>query len=239
MRLLVIGGAGYVGRMVLPHLAIRAKVRVLDLVEPPEGPWELVVADAQDFGAVASAAEDVDVLVYMAMNTQRDWGSLATARNAFDVNVKALYASLLAAGSQGVQHVVLTSSLSVYEERERYPEESEPPDASDFYGLTKRLGEEVCRAWVRASGNTVTALRLCFPIADGAPPPTEPPFKATTFTRAADVAAAIVAALDYRSGFEAFTISGDRNEIMTPLGKAQRLLGWRPTREEDPASEAQ
>lgn len=232
MRVLVIGGAGYLGRLVLPYLARHVILRVLDLNEPPAGPWEQVVGNAQDFESVFAAAADVDVLVYMAMNTQQDWGSHATSLNAFDVNVKGVYMSLLAAGERGVRHCVYTSSMSVYQGRERYPEESEPPDATDFYGLTKRLGEEVCRAWVRASSSTVTALRLCFPVADDAPVPSEPRFKATTFTRAGDVARAFVAALDYRNGFEAFTISGDVEEVMTPLGKAERLLGWRPTRRE-------
>jgi nucleoside-diphosphate-sugar epimerase len=228
MRLLVVGGSGHVGRLVLSHLAGQTEVRVLDLVPPPEGPWEYVAGNASDGPLVASACAGVDVLVYMAMNTRRDWDSPATARDAFDVNVTALYACLRAAGEAGVRHAVYTSSMSVYEERDRYPDESVPPDATHIYGLTKRLGEEVCRAWVRSSGSTVTVLRLCFPIADDAPAPTEPRFEATTHTRASDVAAAMLAALDYRRGFEAFTISGDAAGEMTPLGKAGRLLGWRP-----------
>jgi nucleoside-diphosphate-sugar epimerase len=231
MHLLVIGGSGRVGRMVLPHLAAHHRIRVLDLVVPPPGPWEHVVASVEDVETVASNLADVDALVYMAMNTQDDWGSASTVAGAFDVNVKGLYLSLWAASDRGVGHVVFTSSLSVYRERDGlYPADSEAPDATDFYGLTKRLGEEVCRSRVLESGLTVTALRLCFPTPDDAPAPTEPRFRATTFTRAYDVAQAILAGLEYRNGFEAITISGDAAENVTPLRKAKQLLDWQPTR---------
>jgi nucleoside-diphosphate-sugar epimerase len=217
--------------MVLPHLAEQHTIRVFDLVAPPAGPWEHVIGSVEDLDTVAAALVDVDALVYMAMNTQMDWGSVNTVRNAFDINVKGLYLSLWAASNCGVAHAVYTSSMSVYKERDGlYPEESEPPDATDFYGLTKRLGEEVCRARVAQGGMTLTALRLCFPVADDAPAPREPTFRATTFTRGYDVAQAIGAALEYRNGFEAITISGDAVGAMTSLRKAKELLNWQPTR---------
>jgi nucleoside-diphosphate-sugar epimerase len=238
MRVLVVGGAGFVGRMVLPHLAERHQLHVVDLVEPPSGPWRHTVQDVSQVGAldtVLAGGEGAEALLYMAMNTQRDWESASTAANAFDINVKALYLVLRAAGEHGVRHAVYASSLSVYAERERYPDEREPADATDFYGLTKRLGEEVCRAWVAASApgetaRTVTALRLCFPVADEAPAPSEPKFKATTFTRAQDVARAMLAALEYRSGYDVFAISGDVAGSMVSVSKARQLLGWHPLR---------
>jgi nucleoside-diphosphate-sugar epimerase len=231
MQLLVIGGSGRVGRMVMPHLAEHHRIRIFDLVEPAPGPWEHVIGSAEDYEAIASSLEGVDVLVYMAMNTQEAWGSVATSAMAFDVNVKGLYLALRAAADNAIPHAVYTSSLSVYEPRaDRYPEDTVPPDATDFYGLTKRLGEEVCRARVAESGITITALRLCFPTPDDAPAPTEHAFRVATFTRARDVAAAILAAINYRNGFEAVTISGDAEEKVTPLRRAKELLDWYPAR---------
>jgi nucleoside-diphosphate-sugar epimerase len=231
MRLLVIGGSGRVGRMVMPYLAERHTIRIFDLVEPPAGPWEQVIGSVEDYKALAAGMDGVDAVVYMAMNTQDNWGSIPTSAMAFDVNVKGLYLALRAAVDRHIPHAVFTSSLSVYEPRlGRYPEDEEPPDALDFYGLTKRLGEEVCRARVAEGGITITALRLCYPTADDAPAPTEPPFRASTYTRAVDVAGAILTGLDYRNGFDAITVSGDASERITPLRRAQALLGWWPSR---------
>jgi nucleoside-diphosphate-sugar epimerase len=230
LRLFVIGGSGYVGRMVLPYLAEAHELTVFDLVPPAPGPWAHVVGDVQDLEALTASLGDVDALVYMAMNTQRNPGSAPTVANAFDVNVKGLYFALSAAIDNAVQHCVYTSSMSVFSEREGlYPDESAAPDATDYYGLTKRLGEEVCKAFVADGGITVTALRLCYPIDDDAPAPTGPVFKATTFTRASDVARSILAAVEYRNGFDAFTISGDAAGRMMHLSKAKELLNWQPT----------
>lgn len=230
MRLLVIGGSGYVGRMVLPHLAREHEITVFDLVEPEQGPWDHVIGDVQDVEAVTSSLAEIDALVYMAMNTQVNPASIPTVANAFDVNVKGLYFAFFTASENGVPHGVYTSSMSVFSEREGlYPDESATPDATHYYGLTKRLGEEVCKALVANGGITINALRLCFPVDDDAPSPTEPEFRATTFTRAKDVAAAILGALEYRNGFHVFTISGDTDERMTRLSKARDLLNWQPT----------
>ena len=184
----------------------------------------------RDTDSVTSNLTGIDSLVYMAMNTQSNPSSLTTVANAFDVNVKGLYFALSAAKSHGIGHCVYTSTMSVFSERDGlYPDESAAPDATDYYGLTKRLGEEVCKALVADGGITVTALRLCFPVNDNAPAPTDSEFRAATFTRANDVARAILAALDYRNGFEVFTISGDAGERVMRLSKARELLNWQPT----------
>ena len=237
MRVLVIGGAGYVGGLVLPYLARHHDIRVFDLVKPTAGPWDHVIGSVEDMGSLTANLEGMDALVYMAMYTRPvlddvtvvDPTNVLSAKSAFDVHAKGLYLALWAASACGVPHAVYTSSLSVYRPRtDHYPEDAAPPDASDLYGLTKRLGEEVCRSWAIESGITVTALRLCFPVPDDAPAPTEHRFKATTFTRAYDVAEATLAALRYRHGFSAFTISGDAGETMVSLRTTREELGWNP-----------
>jgi nucleoside-diphosphate-sugar epimerase len=216
--------------MVLPHLARGNEIKVFDIVEPKPGPWEHVLGDVRDLEPLRSNMSEIDALVYMAMNTQSNFGSPATVADAFDVNIKGLYFAILAAKDNGVPHAVYTSTMSVFSDRDGlYPDESAAPDATQYYGLTKRLGEEVCKALVADGGTTVTALRLCFPVDDDAPAPTGSEFRATTFTRAKDVAAAIQAGLDYRNGFDVFTISGDIGERMTRLSKARELLNWQPT----------
>jgi hypothetical protein len=48
-------------------------------------------------------------------------------------------------------------------------------------------------------------------------------------TAGSDVAAAFVAALDYRpGGFDGITITGDYEGNVLPPAKAARVLGWTP-----------
>ncbi|MGH3878444.1 MAG: NAD-dependent epimerase/dehydratase family protein [Actinophytocola sp.] len=249
MRLLVVGGCGLVGSMVLPHLVAMHRIRVLDLVEPaaPVSDVEYHAGDLHDVDLVAALAQGVDSLVFMAMGPVRDWGSPATARAHLDVAVPGMYATLTGAHRAGVRHAVYTSSMSVYrypldgkepppdreapvdERLARYPDETTPPDASDFYGLAKRLGEAVCRNATVEWGMDAVCLRLCFPTADEDWPRGGPAMKRAIATSARDVAAAIEAALARRGkGFDAYAISGDAAERTMSLAKAKAELGWAP-----------
>ncbi|MET9018954.1 NAD(P)-dependent oxidoreductase [Actinopolymorpha sp. NPDC004070] len=254
MRVLVIGGSGLVGGLVLPRLAEEHDLRVFDL-KPPRSDVdvEYVPGDLRDVTAVTRAVDGVDAVIFMAMGPMADWGSLDNARMHLEVAVPGLHVALRAAHEAGVTHAVYTSSMSVYAEpavddprggddspndtsisagvpgRDRYPDESTPPDGTDFYGLAKRLGEEVCRNAAEVYGMSVVALRLCHPVADADFPRTDHPRARLICTSARDVARALLAALDRRGhGFEPFAISGDAAERLVPMARAREVLGWTP-----------
>lgn len=233
MRVLVVGGSGYVGGLVLPMLAKHHRFRVFDLVPPQDGPWEYVPGEVADQKALNHALQGMNALIYMAKGVTDDddsFNSVEAATTAFDVSVKGLYFTLDAARRAGLSHAVYTSSMSVYKgsvRQRHFSHEDLPPDTQDVYGLTKYLGEEVCRHAVRAWGMSVNALRLCLPVSmekwrvcrhD----------TSYVYTASDDVARALLAALEYRRGFEAFMISGDRKQVHTNLSKASRLLNWEP-----------
>ncbi|OLF15349.1 NAD-dependent epimerase/dehydratase family protein [Actinophytocola xanthii] len=250
MRLLVLGGCGLVGSMVLPHLAAGHEIRVLDLAPPrePVSGVDYHTGDLRDVELVARLAEGVDSLVFMAMGPAAPWGTPETARAHLEVAVVGMYAALTGVHLAGVRHMVYTSSMSVYphplggdfpapgeldpdagDELGRYPDESTPPNAGDFYGLAKRLGEEVCRNATAEWGMDAVCLRLCFPTADDEWPRVGTAMQRAMSTSARDVAAAIDAALRRRGhGFDVYAISGDGDERTMSLAKARRELGWEP-----------
>jgi nucleoside-diphosphate-sugar epimerase len=239
MRVLVVGGSGYVGGLITPLLARQHAIRVFDL-RAPSVACGYVAGDATDPAALAAAMVGVDAVVHCAMGATRP-DEPGGAASAFDVNVKSVHLTLSAAHEAGVPHAVHVSSLSVYRDVEsrRLDDESVPPDATDLYGLTKRLGEQVCRAAVEEWGMSVTALRLTWPTPDDVWPAwgyTDPPTVLRTgdgavieATAATDVARAVLAALDLRDGFQAFMISGDRSARLWSTARAGLLLGWEPT----------
>ncbi len=238
MRLLVLGGCGLVGSLVVPVLVRTHEVRVLDLVAPrnPVPGVEYHTGDLHDVDLVTTLASEVDSVVFMAMGPNADWGSPQNVRQHFEVATSGLYLALTAAARAGVRHVIYTSSMSVYPYEEatgdlvRFPDESVPPSATDFYGLAKRLGEEVCRAATeRVPGMDVLCLRLCFPVADDEWPKNENPRQRAISTSARDVAAAIEGALSRRGhGFDVYAISGDATGRAMSIEKARRELGWTP-----------
>jgi nucleoside-diphosphate-sugar epimerase len=230
MKVLVVGGSGYIGGMVLPILAQQHRLRVFDLRPPADAGWEYVAGSTSDLDALARAAEGVDALLYMAMG-EKIYDTPSGIITNLDANIKGVYLALYAAQQAGASHAVYTSSMSIYggDLTQRYfPDEEITPDSSALYGFTKRMGEEVCRNATRAWGMSVNALRLCFPTPDdewlantrlGTP---------TLATSASDVARVLLAALDYRAGFQPFTISGDYEQRIMDMSKARRMLGWAP-----------
>jgi nucleoside-diphosphate-sugar epimerase len=230
MRLFITGGSGHVGTLVNPFLKQHYTLRIYDLKPPADASLDYVQGDITDYDRLKTAMAGSDLLLYMAMNLQRG-DELAIVHSSFDVNIKGVYLALRAAHENGIPHAVYCSTMSVYdgalETRYFFDEEIEP-NARGVYGFTKRLGEEVCRnAWY-VNGLSVNALRLCHPVARekwldqahlGTP---------SIPTDAEDVARLMVAALDYRNGFQAFLTSGDYENKIMNMGKAKRLLGWEP-----------
>ena len=231
MRVLVIGGSGHVGSLVLPHLKQEHTLRVYDLRPPADTTLDFVEGNSSDYNTLLPAMKDCDTLLYMAMGNQ-GWQDIEAVTTNFDANVKGLYVALKAAHDSGITHAVYTSSMSVYEGnlmRRYFPDEDMPVDAAHFYGLSKRLGEECCRAAVHSWGLSVNALRLCLPVSEerwlaethkGTP---------TIATTATDVARALSAAIGYRDkGFTPIMISGDYEETCMKMTRAKNLLNWTP-----------
>ncbi len=231
MRVLVVGGSGYVGKLVLPFLARQHTLRVFDLQPPVDPGWEYLPGNVNDLEALLRAAEGMEALLYMAMGV-KDFATLSAITTNFDVNVKGVYLALYAAHQAGITHALYTSSMSVYggDLLQRYfPDEELTPDATDLYGLTKRFGEEACRSATREWGMSVNVLRLCFPTPTDAWLATTRRDTPTIATTDADVARALLAALDLRGcGFQPFTISGDYDQKIMHMAKAKRMLGWEP-----------
>ena len=230
MKVLVIGGSGHVGTLVIPFLKQRHTLRLFDLRPSLDGTLEYQEGSVTDMEALLSAVQGMDALLYMAMNLQRG-PELEIIYSSFDVNVKGVYLALRAAHAAGITHAVHCSSMSVYDgslEVRYFFDEDMPPDARGLYGFTKRLGEEVCRNACYLNGMSVNALRMCLPISREKWLAQAVPGKPSIATDGEDVARAMLAALEYRNGFQAFQLSGDYENKIMNMSKAKRLLGWEP-----------
>jgi len=130
-RVLVTGGAGFIGRHVVAALlAGGQRVRVLDNLDPgvhPNPPVlpeaaELVVADVRDPDAVRAALADVDTVVHLAAKVGLGV-SLADMTGYADTNDVGTATVLVAMGQAEISRLVLASSMVVYGEgRYRCPE---------------------------------------------------------------------------------------------------------------------
>jgi len=167
MRVLVTGGAGYIGSHQVQMLAQAGhRVRVLDLRpvaggRPALPGCEWVQGNAADFDAVLQAARDVDVVYHLA------WGFYpGDERREIRENLAGTLNLLEASRAAGVGHFVFASSAVVYgptgprrvrEEHACHPERSTIGGA--VYGITKLAGEKYCLVYQRRN-LAVTVFRL-------------------------------------------------------------------------------
>jgi nucleoside-diphosphate-sugar epimerase len=160
-RVLLTGGNGLVGRTLTPMLAERCEVKHFETRDPEDG-YPCVVGDLRDRAAVTEACRGMDAIVHVAALHGRAWGE-AGDDIGFEVNVIGTKNILEAARESGVGRVVFTSSiwatghgpdppyLPIDEDLRREPVE--------LYGLTKKLGEQMCRYAWRRSGISTICLR--------------------------------------------------------------------------------
>jgi UDP-glucose 4-epimerase len=165
MRVLITGGAGFIGRHLVQRLVgnPRHEVVVLDNLHRAERPdakgFTWIQGDVRDREAVAAAMRGSDVVFHLAAESNVI-GALRDLDYSFSTNVVGTYNVLSAARAAGVGKVVFTSSREVYGEPARLPvAETARLEPKNAYGASKLAGEECCRAYAREILQ-VTTLRL-------------------------------------------------------------------------------
>jgi UDP-glucose 4-epimerase len=166
MRVLVAGGAGYIGSVTTAALVSDGhRVVVLDNLSHGHAravhhDARLVTGDIADARSVRKACEDgIDVAMHFAAfievgesvsDPARYYGNNAAASIRFLEHLK----------DCGVTRIVFSSSAAVYGEPERVPiDEDSPPNPVNPYGRTKRIVEQVLEDYDRAYGIRSLALR--------------------------------------------------------------------------------
>lgn len=226
MNVLVAGGSGKVGSLILPFLKDQLRLRVLDLVPPPDDDVEYIEGDVNDPAAVAAAVVGMNAVVYMVMPPLSVYTDLQLSH---DLNVKGLHQVLQCAHQAGIRRAVYASTASVLNSSRRYyPTEDLQDDIRDIYGFTKRLGERVCEWFARVHEMTIVALRLFAPRShEGVLQARQEKNPCATWD--SDAARAFLLALQLQApGFHPVFIAGDYQGKVVNLSRARQLLGWEP-----------
>ena len=171
-KILVIGGAGFIGSHVVEELLkeevsevivydnlTRGKVSNMSssLSDPrcsifPDG------GDIRDIDVLNVAISKVDAVVHLAAM----WllHSKEYPRTAFEVNVQGTFNVLEACVKNNIERLVFSSSASVYGDAVEIPmTESHPFNNRNFYGASKIAGEAIARAFHDRYGLSYVGLR--------------------------------------------------------------------------------
>jgi len=169
-RLLVTGGAGFIGSAFVRHVraTTEAQVTVLDKLTYAADPGyreraqdlgvELVIGDVTDAELLDELVGRADVVVHFAAETHND-NSLADPRPFLDTNVVGTFELLEAVRRHGV-HLHHVSTDEVFgdldlADPERFTETT-PYRPSSPYSSTKAASDLLVRAWVRSYGISAT-----------------------------------------------------------------------------------
>lgn len=166
MRIAVTGAGGFMGRYLVPSLALQGH-HVVALGRQQAGLTHLAEANvsllASDYSqaALLEALNGVDAVVHLAgRRTLREDPSLAVSPFV-DANILLTEHLLRAAQHCGVRKVVMASSIAVYSKHNGLPyKESESVRGLNPYGLSKIAGENLLSQWADVVGGSAISLRL-------------------------------------------------------------------------------
>ena len=169
MRVLVTGGAGFIGSHVVDRLLARGhQPLIFDLVQPQRngaGGVECVTGDILDGPSLRQAMRSCDGVIHLAAVADVDQVALEPLR-ADLVNTRGTAVVLEAARDEDVRHVVYGSTIWVYGNACGAPALDEDvllASPEHFYTATKLAGEMYCRSYAQMFGLAPTILRFGIP----------------------------------------------------------------------------
>ena len=168
MRVLVTGGAGFIGSHVVDKLLDAGhEPRIFDLRRSPyhsESTVEQVIGDVTDRGALARSARGCEAIIHLA--AVADVGDVVAApARAERFNARGTLEVLEVAREAGHGRVIYGSTTWVYSDcsPERVDEETPLAAPSHLYTATKLAGELYCKSYRELYGVEYTILRFGIP----------------------------------------------------------------------------
>ena len=171
MRLLVAGGAGFIGSNYVRRRLTENpgdSVRVLDkltyagrrenLAGLDKSRWELIEADIADRDAARAAVEGCDAVINFAAESHVD-RSIESPGEFIQTDVFGTYVLLEAAGDAGVRHVQISTDEVYGDFEQDSATEASPLDPSSPYSASKAGGDLIVSAFARTYGAEATIFR--------------------------------------------------------------------------------
>lgn len=164
-RVLVTGGAGFIGSHIVEHFQGKAEVRVLDNLRSgfrhnlTGFDCEFIEGSILDREVVRRAVQGVDCIFHLAAMISVP-ESMQKPIECTDINTNGTLVVLEEAAKAKVKKLVLSSSAAIYGDNPTVPKvETMFPEPKSPYAVTKLDGEYYCQMFAREGWLQTTALR--------------------------------------------------------------------------------
>jgi nucleoside-diphosphate-sugar epimerase len=145
MKILIIGGSGFVGTRLIDVLIKDHEVGNLDKNNSHFFPEITVIKDIRD---TPIFTETYEVVILLAAEHRDDVSPVSLY---YDVNVTGTRNVLEEMRDKGMNKIIFTSSVAVYGLNKPNPDEHYPVDPFNHYGKSKWQAEEILRDWYNES----------------------------------------------------------------------------------------
>lgn len=158
MKIIVTGGAGFLGRHLTRALAkVGHSLKIIDLKENPE--FETIIADVRDVEKMKELITDAEVVFHLASLIEAG-ESVEKPDKYIDYNINGTLSVLEAMRLNGLKTFIFSSSAAIYGEPIQIPiKEDDRTIPINPYGMTKLAMEGLLRSYVEAHDFTGVALR--------------------------------------------------------------------------------
>jgi UDP-glucose 4-epimerase len=172
MRVLITGGAGFIGSHLVDRLMeLGHEVRVLDDLSAgsldnvkrwlENENFEFIKGDMRDSETVKEAVKDVEAIFHLAANPEVRIGA-QSPELLYETNVMITYNLLNAVRDSGVKYIIFTSSSTVYGDASLIPtpEDYGPLEPISVYGGAKLAAEALISGYAHTFGFKALIFRL-------------------------------------------------------------------------------
>jgi len=170
MRILITGGAGFIGSHLCEKYTIEGHI-VLCLDNFMNGSlsnirdllgyrnFKLINGDVRNFDLLEKVARDVDIIIHLAAQIHVD-RSILEPRLTCDINVFGTLNILELARRYDISKVIHTSSSEVYGSAQYVPmDEKHPLNPPHPYGASKVAADRLCNSYIQTYGMDVCVIR--------------------------------------------------------------------------------
>ena len=165
MRVLITGGAGFIGSHIAEYFNGKAKIRIFDNLRTGykhnlDGlDVEFIEGDICDRAAVKAAMQGVDYVFHLAAMVSVP-ESMFKPGECVDINVHGLLNVLEEAAAAGVKKLCFSTSAAIYGDNPVVPKlETMIPEPKSPYAITKLDGEYYCNMFTREGKLQTACLR--------------------------------------------------------------------------------